>query len=164
MEVVLVLHNIRSLYNVGSIFRTAEATHVKKIYLTGITPAPLDRFGRFRREISKVALGAEKMISWEKQASASRVIKELRANGFKIFAVEQSKKSTPYYRMKSWGAHRGKSNNKVVLVFGNEVRGLPPFILKQADKILEIPMAGRKESLNVSVSAAIILFHLRYTA
>ncbi|MEK7076665.1 MAG: TrmH family RNA methyltransferase [Patescibacteria group bacterium] len=154
-EIILILCDIRSIHNVGSIFRTADAASVEKIYLCGITPSPRDRFGKFRRDFAKVSLGAEKSVVWIKMYSAVRAIKELRDAGYAICAVEQSKRSIPYYKMKA-------GNKKIALVLGNEVKGLPRSILKCADKILEIPMSGAKESLNVAVAAGIVLFRMRY--
>jgi len=152
---IVILHNIRSLYNVGSIFRTADAAGVKKIYLCGYTPSPKDKFGKYIQQLSKVALGAERSVKWEKINATSVLIKKLKKDGYKIFAVEQNKKSVPYYKIpKSYIL-----NSKFCLVMGNEVKGLPKTILKLADKILEIPMKGKKESLNVSVAFGIVAFH-----
>lgn len=166
-NVVAVLCDIRSVHNVGSIFRTADAAGVSKIYLCGITPAPVDRFGRPRSDFAKVSLGAERYVAWEQAASAARLLGRLKREGFKIFAVEQSAKSISYLSLKP---QRGK----IALVFGNEVRGLPPALLKRADRILEIPMRGAvvrqachprhtgrgKESLNVAVAFGIVAYHL----
>ena len=152
---IVILHNIRSLYNVGSIFRTADAAGVKKIYLCGYTPSPKDKFGKHRAQLTKVSLGAERSVKWEKINATSVLIKKLKKDGYKIFAVEQNKKSVPYYKIpKSYIL-----NSKFCLVMGNEVKGLPKTILKLADKILEIPMKGKKESLNVSVAFGIVAFH-----
>jgi 23S rRNA (guanosine2251-2'-O)-methyltransferase len=100
VEVIVILHNIRSLHNVGSIFRTADAAGVGKIYLCGITPMPIDRFGKVRPQFAKVSLGAEKFVAWEYVRNAASVIKKLKSppagGGYKIFAVEQAKKSVPY--------------------------------------------------------------------
>lgn len=157
-NIVLVLHNVRSVYNVGSIFRTAESADVEKIFLCGVTPTPLDRFEKYRLQFVKVSLGAEKSVPWDGSARSPRsilkLLEKLKRDGYAIFAVEQSKKSVPYYKVKAKG--------KIALVFGNEMRGLPNSILKRADKILEIPMAGNKESLNVAVAAGIVLFRIRY--
>ena len=157
---IAILHNIRSLYNAGSIFRTADAAGVEKLYLCGITPTPIDKFGKLRPQLGKVSLGAEKTVPWEHCKSTAVLIKKLKnppvGGGYKILAVEQSKKSIPYHK---FATPRG---SKVALVFGNEVRGLPQSILKKADKILEIPMRGKKESLNVSVVFGIIVFRLLY--
>jgi len=155
---VIILDNIRSTYNVGSIFRTADGVGVEKIYLYGITPAPLDRFEKIRQNIAKVSLGAEKTVPWEKIGSASRLIDKLKKDGCKILAVEQSRKSVPYYK-----SNVKSQLSKVALIFGNEVSGISKPLLKKADKIIEIPMRGAKESLNVSVAAGIILFRMRYS-
>ncbi len=155
---VVILHNIRSLHNVGSIFRTADAAGVEKIYLCGITPAPIDIFGKPRPQLTKVSLGAEKYVKWERVKSTTKLIDKLRHSqgGFKIFCVEQSKKSIPYYSLKP----KTKNLKPICLVLGNEIKGLPASILKRADKILEIPMKGTKESLNVAVAFGIVVFHL----
>lgn len=153
---VVILHNIRSTYNVGSIFRTADAAGCQKIYLCGITPAPVDRFGRLVKKITKVSLGAEKWVAWEKCNQTLKLLDKLRKNGFKIFAVEQSRKSIPYYKVKL----SKKDLEKVALVVGSEVKGLSRPILKRSDKILEIPMRGKKESLNVAVAFGVVAFHL----
>ena len=156
---IVILHNIRSLHNVGSIFRTADAAGVKKIYLTGITPAPLDRLGKPRPQLTKVSLGAENNISWDSSANSPRAVRrlldKLRNEKFKIYAIEQSKKSMPYYKLNL----NGKRPSDIALVLGNEVKGIPKSILNLSDKILEIPMAGKKESLNVSVAFGIVAFH-----
>jgi len=140
---------------------------VEKIYLCGYTPSPKDRFGKYIQQLSKVALGAEKTVDWDASArspqSIKKLIKKLKRDGYKIFAVEQSKKSIPYYKINLATACGSKKNKKrVVLILGNEVKGLPPSILKLADKILEIPMKGKKESLNVAVAFGIVAFRLKY--
>src|SRR3989344_5194588 len=131
-EVVAVLHNIRSVHNVGSVFRTADGAGVGKIYLCGITPSPLDRFGKFIPQFSKVSLGAEKHLEWEKIKSTPAVLKKLKTEGYKILAVEQAKNSVLYYKSKSLDKARAKNKSRVALIFGAEVRGLPPSILKLA--------------------------------
>ncbi len=151
-DIYLVLHNIRSLHNVGSVFRTADAAGVKKIYLTGYTPAPLDRFGKIRPEIKKTALGAEKFVKWEHYKNISILLKKLKKEKIRLIAVEQDNKAVNYKNL--------KINYPLALIFGNEVRGLSQQILKKCDKIVEIPMHGKKESLNVSVAAGIVLFSL----
>lgn len=151
-EMYLILHNIRSLHNTGSIFRTADAAGVKKIYLTGYAPTPLDRFGKIRPEIHKTALGAENSIKWQYYKNISGLLKKLKKEKIFIAAAEQWPKSVNYKNF--------RPKYPLALIFGNEVRGLSPQILKRCDKIIEIPMHGKKESLNVSVSAGIILFSL----
>lgn len=155
---VAILHNIRSLHNVGSMFRTADAAGIEKLYLCGITPAPVDRFGKVRPQVHKVALGAERFVTWERQRATSKVIDKLKRAGFKIVDVEQSPRAIPYYRFKIIRAH--SRDIRVALVMGNEVRGLPETILRKADTIVEIPMRGEKESLNVAVAFGIVAFHM----
>lgn len=152
MEIVVILQNIRSLHNVGSIFRTADAAGVSKIYLCGITPSPMNKLGILEPKLTKASLGAEKYISWEKHRFPATVIKNLKKDGYKIYAIEQDKKSISYTEVKPI------KTEKIALVLGNEVKGLPKNILKLADKILEIPMHGKKESLNVSVAFGIVAF------
>lgn len=150
-KVVLILHNLRSAHNVGAIFRTAEAIGVQKIYLTGYTPAPLDEFKRPNKEISKTALGAEQYVAWEKVVSLPKLLKELSIDNYQLVALEQAKNSLDYRQL--------KLTAKTAIIVGNEVTGLTPAILKHCDLIAEIPMRGRKESLNVAVATGIALFH-----
>jgi len=152
IEVFLILHNIRSLYNVGSIFRTADAAGVSKIFLTGYTPSPRDVFGNFRKEISKTALGAEKYMPWQKMSDIGGLTEELNGKKVQIVALEQSEKSIDYRKF--------RPRFPIALILGNEVRGISPALLKKCDKIIEIPMRGRKESLNVAVSAGVALFRI----
>ena len=152
----------------GSIFRTADAAGVGKIYLCGITPAPLDRFGNIRPQFAKVSLGAERYVEWDDSARSSRatlkLLEKLKKDGYKILAVEQSEKSVPYHTAIYCPIVRShnRTAKQVVIILGSETEGLPQPILKRADKILEIPMRGGKESLNVSVAAGIVLFRLIY--
>lgn len=151
-EVVLILNDIRSAENVGAIFRTADAVGVSKIYLVGTTPAPIDRFGRARRDIAKAALGAEKNISFESVSIVSSLIKRLKNNGFKIIAIEQSPNSKDYKRI--------KAPKRAAFMVGNEVNGIPQSLLSQCDSIAEIPQQGKKESLNVATALGIALFRI----
>src|SRR3989344_7649666 len=144
LEIFLILHNIRSLHNVGAIFRTAECLGVKKIYWAGYTPEPYDLFGKLKNDFQKTALGAEKYIKWEKLRYIAVLIKRLKKDGFQIVALEQSKSSVNIKKFKPRG--------RFALILGNEVRGVPKSVLKKCDKIIEIPMRGKKESLNVSVA------------
>ena len=144
---VVILDNIRSVYNVGSIFRTSDALGVDKIYLCGVTPTPTDRFGRARKDLAKVALGAEKDISWEYAKDTKEIIRKLKKSGFQIIAVEQEKKSQDFKKI--------KPKYPVAIVMGNEVEGIDKKTLALCDEIAEIPMIGNKESLNVSVSFGI---------
>lgn len=147
--IVVILNNIRSNQNVGSIFRTSDAAGVEKIFLAGYTPAPLDKFGRVNNALVKSALGAEKSVEWEKVKSLKKAIEQL-GNDFLVVAVEQDEKSKNYKSFKYPG--------NVALVFGNEVTGLSKKDLTLCDAVVEIPMKGKKESLNVSVTAGVILF------
>ncbi|MBI5456251.1 RNA methyltransferase [Candidatus Kaiserbacteria bacterium] len=149
-RIAVMLHNVRSSHNVGSIFRTADAAGVEKIFLSGYTPTPRDRFERVQKNIAKTALGAETHVLWEFRKSAVPLIRQLRKDGRLIVAVEQDKRAHNY---RTYSIER-----PTVFVFGNEVRGLSKQILDVCDDIVEIPMHGKKESLNVSVAAGIILF------
>jgi tRNA G18 (ribose-2'-O)-methylase SpoU len=154
-DFVAILQNIRSLHNVGSIFRTADAAGISKIYLCGITPAPINKLGNAEPKLAKASLGAEKYIPWEKHSSTLRLINKLKKEGYKIYSIEQDKKSVDYRKIKPG------QTEKVAVVMGNEVKGLPKPILSASDKILEIPMHGKKESLNVSVAFGIVAFEFR---
>ncbi len=152
-ETAVLLHNIRSAHNVGSIFRTADAAGVTRIFLTGYTPLPEDRFGRPQREIAKTALGAQRFLVWEHHASPTPLIRALRREGWRIVGVEQDA------RAKDWRAFRRP--RKTLFIFGNEVRGLSSALRAACDDLVEIPMHGVKESLNVSVAAGVILLGVR---
>ncbi len=154
MFMVAILHNIRSMFNVGSIFRTADGAGFLKIYLCGITPAPYDEFGRLRSQVSKVALGAEKTVEWEKCKSTATIISRLKKEGYTIIAVEIARGAVPYFKFKP------KKKEKVALIVGHEVKGLSAAILKLSDKIIYIPMRGKKESLNVGVAFGVAAFHI----
>ena len=151
-ENILILHNIRSVENVGAIFRTADASGINKIYLTGYTPTPLDRFGRKRGDLAKSALGAEEFMLWEHKKLVCPVIAKMKRDGFQVIAVEQDKKSIDYKKV--------KLKNKNVFIVGAEVTGIPKNVLEKCDIIAEIPMRGKKESLNVSVATGVALFRI----
>jgi len=151
-ERILILHNIRSVYNVGALFRTADAVGVSKIYLSGYTPTPIDRFNRPRPDFHKCALGAEQTVPWEYRKTISPILKVLRKEGFEIIALEQDERSVDYKKF--------KPKPKTALLLGTETTGIPKTTLVQCDSIIEIPMRGKKESLNVSVSAGIVLYRL----
>ena len=150
MNTVVILDNIRSVHNVGSLFRTCEGAGVSKLYLCGVTPSPKDRFGRVRSDIAKVALGTENLVPCEEITDTQTCITKLKSEGYVIVAVEQDARSKDF---KSF-----VQKEKTAFVFGEETKGLSKEILDMCDEILEIPMQGEKESLNVSVSAGIILF------
>lgn len=151
-DVIIILDNVRSIHNVGSIFRTADALAIRTIFLCGITPTPIDRFGRERTDLHKAALGAEKNVLWEQHASTLDAVTFLKHKGYSVVCVEQSETSIDYkeYSFK----------NKTVFVFGNEVDGISNEILSTADTICEIDMKGKKESLNISVSFGIVMFRI----
>jgi tRNA G18 (ribose-2'-O)-methylase SpoU len=146
MPVVLVLDNIRSLHNIGSIFRTADAFRISEVFLCGITACPP------HREIHKTALGATDSVSWRYFEATEDALKYLKSDGYMVFAVEQTDKS------KLLGDVRFMDGN-TALVFGNEVEGVSESVLSLCDDAIEIPQAGTKHSLNISVCAGIVLWH-----
>jgi len=154
----IILDNIRSAHNVGSIFRSSDGAGVEKIYLIGPTPTPVDRFGRPQPEIVKTSLGASESMPWEhigdagseSVSEALSLIATLQADGFMVVAVEQVPHSVSVYDF--------MVPDKVVYIMGAEVEGVHQELIDAADAVVEIPMAGMKESLNVSVSAGIVLF------
>lgn len=150
---IIILDNIRSAHNVGSIFRTADGAGVEKIYLLGYTPTPVDRFGRSQPEIAKTSLGASEVIPFEhiENNDTKNLVERLKQEGFKIVAVEQTPNSVSLYDF--------TVPPKVCYILGNEIDGVSEGLLSLADTAVEIPMEGQKESLNVSVTAGIVLFH-----
>lgn len=149
-KIAVLLHNIRSTHNIGSIFRTADAAGVSHVYLSGYTPTPTDRFGRTRKDIAKTALGAEKTIEWSHIHDVSSLVSKLRHDRWHIVGVEQDADARDFRSF--------IPQHPTLFMFGNEVRGLSRKMRAQCDTLIEIPMHGRKESLNVSVAAGIILF------
>jgi tRNA G18 (ribose-2'-O)-methylase SpoU len=161
---VLVIHNVRSALNVGSMLRTAEGLGVDKVYITGYTPYPEtendERLPHHRRrtssQIHKTALGAEQFMKWDYEAELEDCLKLLRKDGFILVALEQTPDALNLADF--------KSDKDVALVVGNEVEGLDSQLLESVDLSLKIPMSGRKESFNVAVAAGIALYHLSYVA
>lgn len=159
-KITLLLHNIRSTHNVGSIFRTAEGFGVEQIILSGYTPYPEQRDDKrlphlrqnLTKQIHKTALGAETLLPNQYVELPENIIQQCRQNGYKIVALEQTKNS---HKLPSY-----QTPNKVLLILGEEVNGIPPEILGLADEAIEIPMVGQKESFNVSVATGIALYHL----
>jgi len=147
-EIYLILDNIRSMQNVGSIFRTADAAGVSKIYLCGITPKPP------RKEIDKAALGAIDFVNWQYQEDIKSLISTLKKDNVRVIALEQDPEAIPYT------LYEIPNTKKVALIVGNEVDGISKEILDLCDEILEIPMYGKKNSLNVSVATGIILYKI----
>lgn len=145
-QLVIVLDNIRSLHNVGSVFRTADAFLVSKVFLCGITGTPPNR------EITKTALGATDSVDWEYSESSEKVIKELKEDGWKIICLEQTDQSIP---LQSFSP---QLNEKYCFIFGNEVFGVDQKIIELADVTVEIPQFGTKHSLNISVTAGITMW------
>lgn len=155
MELVLILENIRSAENVGSMLRTADSAGVSRVYLVGVTPAPIDRFGRDRKDIQKSALGAERSVPWESVSSIQDISERLQKEGFSLFALEQTTQSVSYTSAPK------NALGKYALIVGSETDGVSKNALALASSILEIPMYGEKESLNVSVATGIALYALR---
>lgn len=149
------LHNIRSVYNVGSIFRTADAVGIDHIYLSGYTPLPVDRFGRNRSDMNKIALGAEQNISWSQLKNIPQDITDRQKDGAYLICVEQDTSSIPYDEVSI-----PPGTTELILAVGEETQGFVPELLGLADQIIEIPMRGEKESLNVSVAFGIVAYKL----
>jgi tRNA G18 (ribose-2'-O)-methylase SpoU len=163
-DIVLIVHDVRSTHNVGSLLRTAEGLGVSHIYFTGYTPYPplsahderLPHIAqKLGKQIQKTALGAEATVPWSPRNDISVLLEQLRADGFRLVALEQDKRSVllPEYSPPA----------KIALLIGREVEGIDPELLALADDILEIPMFGSKESFNVVQATAITLYHLRFT-
>lgn len=159
-SIVLIVHNIRSAHNVGSILRSAEGLGIEHVYLTGYTPYPEtkndNRLPHMARratiQISKTALGAEKSLKWTHSEDVFKLISKLRSN-YQLIALEQTPKATPLRDF--------KSSKNIALIVGSEIKGLDQQILDAVDLHLEIPMFGQKESFNVGIAAAIAMYHLR---
>lgn len=152
-KTAVLLHNIRSAHNVGSIFRTSDAAGVSAIYISGYSPIPLDKFKRPQKEIAKTALGAELSIPWKYFKTPAALIKRLKKEGWYIVGIEQDTRSHDYREF--------RVTRPTLFILGNEVRGVSHQMRKLCDELLEIPMHGKKESLNVAVSAGIVLFQAR---
>lgn len=146
--VAVVLENVRSMHNVGSVFRTADAFLISAIWLCGYTPRPP------HRDIQKTALGATETVDWHYAATTLEAIEQLKAEGYRLFAIEQVEKSIPLQEFSS------QKTGKLGLIFGSEVSGVSADTLKHCDGSLEIPQFGMKHSLNISVAAGIVLWEL----
>jgi len=161
-RLVLVAHDIRSVHNVGSLLRTADGLGIDMVHLTGYSPYPAktddSRLPHVRnkldRQIHKTALGAERTVKWEYAGDIKSLVHELKADGFTIAALEQTPASTDLQTY--------TTGSDIALIVGNEVNGIPDDIIKICDIAIAIPMAGRKESFNVAVAAAIALYQLKY--
>jgi 23S rRNA (guanosine2251-2'-O)-methyltransferase len=148
IPVVIVLENIRSAYNVGSVFRTSDAFLVEAIYICGYSARPP------HKEIKKTALGAEDTVEWKHFSSAAEAIAALRSRSYKVFAVEQAEKSLPLH------AFRPQAAEKTAVVFGNEVTGVEQATIHLCDGCVEIPQLGMKHSLNIATAVGIVLWEL----
>ena len=145
---IVVLENIRSAYNVGSVFRTADAFLLKAIYITGYTCTPP------HKEIKKTALGAEESVDWSHFANATEAIKVLREAGYKIYAIEQALNSQKLQKVQF------NMTEKIAVIFGNEVTGVEQETILQCDYCIEIPQLGMKHSLNIATAAGVILWEI----
>ena len=146
--VIAVLENIRSAYNVGSVFRTADAFLLEAIYITGYTCIPP------HKEIKKTALGAEESVDWKHFTNATEAIALLKQNGYKVYAVEQAINSISLEKIAL------ASNEKVAFIFGNEVTGVEQTTIEQCDGCIEIPQLGMKHSLNIATAAGVVLWEI----
>lgn len=147
IPIIAVLENIRSAYNVGSVFRTADAFLLEGIYICGYTAYPP------HKEIKKTALGAEDTVLWKHFKHIHEAIDDLRGSGYKIYAIEQAKGSIFLHKVPI-------GNEKIAVIFGNEVTGVEQSTIELADGCIEIPQLGMKHSLNVSVAAGVVLWEL----
>ena len=145
LPVSVLLHNVRSLYNVGAFFRTADAVRLSRLYLAGFTGSPPSR------QIAKTALGSEEAVAWER-TDAVTLIESLRATGWAVAAVETTPQALDLF---DW-----KPKFPVLVVFGHEVDGLPPTLLERCDTHVRIPMLGAKGSLNVATAGGVVLYEL----
>lgn len=156
---IVVLDNIISALNVGSIFRTSSGIGIDKIYICGITPTPFENGKKFigqnkkRKDFIKTSLGSEDEIKWEYRENIFEIIKELKDKNFEIISLEQNEKSIDYKSLKL-------EKENMAIVVGSEREGVNKEILKESHKIVEIPMLGLKESLNVTIAYAILVYRL----
>lgn len=146
IPVIAVLENVRSAYNVGSVFRTADAFLIEAIYLTGYTARPP------HKEIKKTALGAEDTVSWKHFPSAREAVQLLKEDGYKVFAVEQVENSISLEKF--------DADDKVAVIFGNEVSGVEQTTIALCDGTIEIPQLGMKHSLNIATAAGVVLWEI----
>ncbi len=151
IQTYVILHNIRSAHNVGSVFRSADGAGVQKIFLTGYTPAPVDRFGRENPEIQKTSLGAMRTVPYEVVPDILPLLIRLEVEGVVPIAIEQTPQSVSYKTF--------EAPHKRAFIFGNEITGVEQEVLEHVKYHVMLPMDGTKESLNVSVCAGIVLFH-----
>jgi 23S rRNA (guanosine2251-2'-O)-methyltransferase len=151
VPVIVVLENIRSMHNVGSVFRTADAFLIEAIYICGYTAVPP------RKEIDKTALGATETVTWKYFQKAGEAVEQLKSEGYKVFAIEQVENSIPLNQLTT---NNKQQTNKIALVFGNEVSGVEQETIALCEGCIEIPQFGMKHSLNISVAAGIVLWEV----
>lgn len=151
-SLILILDNLRSVQNTASLFRTADCAGVEKIYLVGTTPEPLDHFKKPRKDFIKISLGAENTVPYEYVKTLAPLVKRLKKEGYHIYALEQDEQSVHY--------KKASYKEKSALIAGNEPYGISKKTLSQVDTIIEIPQFGKKESLNVVVATAVVLFEI----
>lgn len=155
MPLVVVLDDVRSLYNVGSVFRTGDAFRIESVYLCGITVKPDTCSDSALRELHKTALGAEDSVDWKYFPTAMEAVNDLKANGYEVLAVEQCHGS------KMLNDFTPEAGKRYAVILGNEVKGVHQEVIDACDGCLEIPQYGTKHSLNVSVTAGIIIWKFR---
>ncbi len=147
-QLIAILDNVRSLNNIGSVFRTADAFAIEAVYLCGITAKPP------HREINKTALGATESVNWTCFEDTQTAVKKLKEDGWKVYAIEQTENSILLNEFKPL------SDEKIALIFGHEVKGVEQKVINQCDGVIEIPQKGTKHSLNISVSAGVVIWDL----
>jgi 23S rRNA (guanosine2251-2'-O)-methyltransferase len=160
-KIILILHNIRSAHNVGSILRSSDGFGTAHVYFTGYTPYPAQEDDvrmphvreKIERQIEKTALGAQKTVPWSHNENINKVLDDLRNKGFLVAALEQTSKATDLKKF--------HSEKNIALILGNEVDGVDKEILEAADIHLQIPMHGKKESFNVAIAGSIALYHIQ---
>jgi len=145
-EIILIAHDIRSAYNIGSMFRTADGAGVKKIILGGYSATPN------HPKVTKTSLGSENFVAWEKCKQTWRKIEELKKQGYQIIALETGKKAKNIFKF--------KANFPCAVIVGNEIRGLSPNVIARSNELVAIPMHGQKESLNVAIAAGVALYQI----
>jgi len=146
-QIIVILDNIRSVHNVGAIFRTSDGAGVHNIYLCGITPTPE------HKKVHKTALNAEEYVKWDYFKSTQEAINKAKDQGYAVFSVEQSANSSKL--------NEYDFPEKTALIFGNEITGIGPAIMESSDKVIELPMAGKKNSLNVSTCVGIVVYYIK---
>ncbi len=147
-RLLIILDNIRSLNNIGSVFRTADAFLIEKIYLCGITATPP------HKDIQKTALGATDTVSWEHKKDTLELVQDLKSKGIKILSIEQAENAVML------NDFTPETNQTYAIIFGNEVKGVQQEVVSESDEVIEIPQFGSKHSLNISVSAGVVVWDL----